>query len=89
MENKSKERVDSTMKQCILSNDPYTESMNFVMTKLHYDVVLGEKWLHEYRAVIDFHTNIVEFRRRGKAYRMHAVQKGDNKQIYVNDVTKD
>ena len=60
MANKSEESVESTMKPCIVSIGPYSESMNFVVTKLRYDVVLSEKWLHEHRAVIDCHTNNVE-----------------------------
>ena len=73
MANKSKERVDSTMKPCVISIGPYSESMSFVVTKLHCDVVLVEKWLHEHRAVIDCHKNLVEFWHRGKAYLMHAL----------------
>ena len=58
MANKCQERVDSTMKPFIVSIGPHSESTKFVVTKLNSDVVFGEKWLHEHRAVIECNTNI-------------------------------
>ena len=77
------ERIDFIMKPCIISIGPYSESMIAVMTKLHYDVVLGEKWLHEHRDMMDCHTDTVEFWNTRRGYRMHIVQKGTTKQAFV------
>ena len=89
MANRSEESVELTWSPCIVSTGPYTESMNLVVTKLHYDLVVGEKWLHEHRATISCHTNTVEFWHRGKAYRKHTAQDGITKEISVNAITKD
>ena len=39
---KSEESLDSTLNQYIVSIDPYSESMNQVVTKLYSDLIPGE-----------------------------------------------
>ena len=63
--------------------------MNLVVTKSHYDLVLGEKWLYEHRAKSDCHTNEVDFWHKNKAFRIHARNKQSTKQISVNAITRD
>ena len=42
MANSSKESVKSTLKTCMVSIGPYSETMNLVVTGHHYDLVLGK-----------------------------------------------
>ena len=89
MENKSEENVDSNLKPLILSIGPYSESMNLVVARLHYAIVLGKSLLYQHRTKIDCHNSEVYFWNRRKALLIHATDQEGIKQISVNAITND
>ena len=72
----------------MMSIGPYSESMNLVVTRLHYDLVLEEKCLYEHHAKIDYLTNEVDFWHKSKAFRIHARNRRSIIQMSVDAITK-
>ena len=89
MANMSEEKVNPTLESCVISIGPYSESMRLVVTKLQYDLVLGQKWLYEHMAKIDCSTNTVDFVHKKKSYCISARGQEDTIEISVNAITKD
>ena len=89
MANMTEETVNPTREPCVISIGPYSESMRLVVTRLQYDLVLGQKWLYEHLAKIDCSTNTVGFVHKKKSYCISARGQEDANEISVNAITKD
>ena len=89
MANESKEAVDSTENTVSVSIKGYTESMRLVANIQRFDLILGKKWMTNHHAVIDCHTNQMNFLFKGKTH--HVFAKGEQKmeEISLNNMIQD
>ena len=83
------EKVSHTLQSCFISIRSYSESVRLVVTILHYDHVLGQKWLNEHLARIDCSTNTAYVVHNKKSCYISARGQEHAKEISVNAITKD
>ena len=89
MANMKEEKVNPTLESCVVSIRAYSENMRLVVTRLQYNLVLRQKWLHEHLDRIDCSTNTVDFVHKEKSYCISARGQEDSKETSVNTMTKD